>query len=342
MSEKHRTLFVTQRGWQQQQWALEGAPPELDIVMRRDPSKAEIISLLPEMEFFISERTGVIDADMIASGCNLRLIQRLGVQTWDIDLAAAERAHIPVCYLPVATCQLVAEHVMMQTLGLTKRVRELMKISEDGGDWGQPPRRCDEDTFAYNWSRRQNIGGLMGKTVGILGFGEIGVELAWRLKAFDCSVMYNKRKRLPAEVETQFNLCYAASAMEIARACDVVVALMPFGPDTEQSMGAEFFAAMPQGALFVQTGGSGTVDELALAQALSSGHLGGAAVDGFTWEPVQPENPLLALARDPMCNLILTPHVAAGAISAIGAIRAGDYVNILAALHGAELHYRLV
>ena len=232
--------------------------------MRRAPGKDEIIALLPEMAFFITERSGVVDADMIAAGKNLRLIQRLGIQTWDIDLEAARRAGIPVCCLPVATCQLVAEHVMLQALGLIKRVRELMKVSEDGGDWGQAPRRCDEDYFAYNWSRRQSIEGLMGKTVGILGFGEIGVELAQRLKAFDCPVLYQKRKRLPPEVEAQFNLRYA-SREEVASASDIVVGLMPFGPETEQGLDASFFAAMKPGAFFIQTGGSGTVDEVALA-----------------------------------------------------------------------------
>ena len=100
MSNKHKTLFVTDRGLQHQQWALEGAPPELEITMRRKPGKEEIIALLPDMEVLISERSGVIDADMIAAGRNLRLIQRLGIQTWDIDLEAARSAGIPVCFSP--------------------------------------------------------------------------------------------------------------------------------------------------------------------------------------------------------------------------------------------------
>lgn len=341
MDTKHRTLFVTQRGAQQQQWALEGAPPELDIVMRRDPSKEEIVDLLPEMEFLISERTGVVDADMIAAGKNLRLIQRLGIQTWDLDLDAARRAGIPVCSLPVQTCQLVAEHVFLQVLGLVKRVRELMKISEDGEDWGTPPRRCDEDHFAYNWARREDIGGIMDKKVGILGFGEIGLELAIRFKSFGSTVLYNKRRPLPAVAEQQFSVRYA-SRDALAAECDVVIALLPLLPGSEETLNAAFFECMKPGALFIQTGGSGTVDELALAEAIRSGRLGGAAVDGFTWEPVQPENPLLALARDPMVNLILTPHVAAGAIRLTGAMRAGDYVNISAILHGGELRHRLV
>lgn len=341
MSNKHKTLFVTDRGLQHQQWALEGAPAELEITMRRKPSKEEIIALLPGTEILISERSGVIDADMIAAGKDLRLIQRLGIQTWDIDLEAAKDAGIPVCYLPVPMCVLVSEHVILQMLGLIKRVRELMKVAEDGDDWGRPPRRCDEDHFVYNWSGRQNILGLAGKMVGILGFGEIGAELAQRLKAFDCTVLYQKRKRFPPHVEAEYNMHYATQA-EVAAKCDVIVALLPLGSETDQGLSTAFFAAMKPGAFFVHSGGSGTVDEQALAEALRSGHLGGAAVDGFTWEPVQPDNPLLALARDPMCNLILTPHVAAGAIALTGKLREGDYVNIVALLADAELRYRLV
>lgn len=342
MTPTHRTLFFTDRGAQHQRWALEGAPPELDVVMRRAPSKAEALALLPDAEFLISERSGVIDAEMIAAGKKLRLIQRLGLQTWDIDVEAARQAGIPVCYLPIQTCALVAEHVVLQALGLIKRVRELMAVSESADGGGLTPRRCDEDHFAYNWSHRENIGGLMGKTVGILGFGEIGVELVTRLKGFDCTVLYQKRKRLPLEAEAQLNLSYAASHEEIAARSDVVVALLPLGPETEQSLNSQFFSQMKPGALFIQSGGSGTVDETALAEALWSGHLGGAAVDGFTWEPVPPDNILLSLARDPMMNLLLTPHVAAGAIPGTGKLRAGDYVNIAALLARRELRYQVV
>lgn len=341
MSLKHRTLFLTDRGAAHQQWALDGAPPELEIIMRRAPAREEILALLPEAEFLISERTGVIDAEMIAAGRQLRLIQRLGVQSWDIDLAAAQRAGVPVCVLPIPSCALVAEHVVMQMLGLVKRLRELMAVSGAAELGGQTPRRCDEDHFAYNWSQRENITGLTGKTVSILGFGEIGVELAARLKGFDCDVVYQKRKRLPAQAETQFGVRYVAAREAAAAQADIVVALLPLSPETDQCLDARFFAQLKPGAFFIQTGGSGTTNEDALAAALRSGHLGGAAVDGFTWEPVPADNVLMALAQDPYCNLILTPHVAAGAVPGTGAVRAGDYVNLMAVLAGRDLRYRV-
>ena len=94
----HPTLFITHRGERHQQAALDAAPAELDVTLRRSPSKDEIIALLPGKEFLITERSGEIDADIIRAGHDLRLIQRLGAQTHDIDLDAARAAGIPVCY----------------------------------------------------------------------------------------------------------------------------------------------------------------------------------------------------------------------------------------------------
>ncbi len=337
----HLTLFVTGRDAQHQQRALDGAPPELEVIMRRSPGRSELLALLPKAEFLISERSGEIDAEMIAAGRKLRLIQRLGAQTWDIDVDAARAAGIPVCYLPVQTCALVAEHVVLQCLGLVKRLRELMMLSESAEIGDQTPRRCDEGHYAYNWTGRTNIGGLTGKTVGILGFGEIGGELARRLKSFDCDVLYHKRSRLSPQAEAQLGLCYVPSPGDAAAESDIVVALLPFGPETDQCLNAGFFSRMRPGALFIQSGGSGTVDEAALVAALGSGHLGGAAVDGFTWEPVPPDNGLIALARDRRFNLILTPHVAGGASPREGKLRAGDYQNLVAVLQGRDLRCRI-
>ena len=292
------------------------------------------------MEFLISERAGVIDAEMIAAGKKLKLIQRLGSQTWDIDLDAARRASLPVCYLPLATCQLVAEHIVLQMLATAKRVRELMQVVADAGDWGVPPRRCTEDYYAGNWSHRENIRGLRKSTVGIVGFGEIGGELARRLRSFDCMILYNKRTRLPVNAEAELDITYATQNNLLARS-DFVCSLLPLFPETEQSVNTNFFAAMKRGAIFVHCGAGAVVDEIALIDVLRSGKLAGAALDTYTYEPMRPDDPLLELARDPMQNLMLTPSIAAGTLTMSGHPRAGDYANIVAMLEGKPLEYRL-
>ncbi|MBI5650904.1 MAG: hypothetical protein HZC40_10755 [Chloroflexi bacterium] len=335
----HPTLFLTSRGERHQQNARAAAPREIEITMRRDPARDEILRLLPAMEFLISERAGVIDAEMIAAGRNLKLIQRLGAQTWDIDLDAARRAHIPVCYMPVQTCAMVAEHLVMQMLMTAKRARALMHIVADAGEWGTP-QLCTEDYFAYNWSHRENIRGISNSTVGILGFGEIGAELARRLCAFDCTVIYNKRARLPAHAEAHLEIEWVTQD-ELARRSDFVCSLLPLFPETAQSLNAKFFAAMKPGSIFAHCGAGAVVDENALIAALRSGHLAGAALDTFTYEPMRADDPLLALARDPMRNLFLTPHIAAGTPIPGEIPRARDYANIVAVLRGDALKYRV-
>lgn len=341
MSKQHPTLFITHRGERHQQAALQASPDELILEMRRSPSKEELIALLPGKEFLITERNGIIDVDVIKAGKNLRLIQRLGSQTYDIDLNAARSAGIPVCFLPIRTCIMVAEHMFLQILALAKRLREVMDIAQEANDWAQAPQLCDEDYFAYNWSNRQDIHGLWETTVGILGFGEIGTELARRLRGFGCTVLYNKRNPLPETAEQELNIQFATREELLAKS-DYVCMLMPYFPEMAQTLNADFFAHIKPGACFVSCGGSGIVDEKALLEALHSGQLSGAAVDTFTWEPIAPNDPLLPLARHPRSNLILTPHTAAGSGSAQPNERLGDYINLMRVLHGGKLVGRLV
>ena len=337
---KHKTLFLTQRGLQHQQWAMEGAPPELELIMRRGADREELLALLADAEFLITERTGVIDAGMIAAAPRLRLIQRLGRQTWDIDLDAARQAGVPVCFLPNNGCVMVAEQMMLQILGTLKRLREGMSITAEGADWGIETQRGDEDTFAYNWSRRTGIGRLTGATVGILGFGEIGLELVEQLRGFHCTVLYHKRTRLAAAVEEQLGIEYAPPEA-IAERSDVVCSLLPYqGP--KEPIDAAYFAGMKPGAVFVHCGSGAVVDQPALLDALRSGHLAGAALDTYTYEPLRAGDPLVDSVQDPASNLILTPHTAAGGFTAGGRGRAPDYDNILALLAGQALTYQMV
>jgi len=331
------TLFLTHRGHFHQQRILAAAPENLEISLRRDASKVEILRLLPEMEFLITEREDLIDADMIAAGRKLRLIQRLGSQTYDIDLAAAKAASIPVCNWPDPSTIFVAEHCMMQTLVLLKKVREMSYVMNQAA-WERPALRSDEDTFAYNWSGRLGVRGLWEKTAGILGFGEIGRELAVMLKGFNVRVLYNKRRQMSAQAEKELAISFT-STDELVRQSDVVYCLLPFIAETAQSMNAELFAKMKPGSYFVFCGGSGMVNEDDLIAALRSGHLAGAALDTYTYEPLPKDSPLLAMHRAAdSVNLLLTPHVAAGTD---GGSRKSEYTNLTRRMAGEPLLYQV-
>jgi len=340
-AEPYHLLFLTDRSPRHQQAAVEAAPVAVTVTLLRNPERAQILELLPAMDFLITERAGIIDAEMIAAGKKLQLIQRLGSLTYDIDGAAAQQRGIPVCYWPIEGCILVAEHMIMQLLALVKRLPEVKALVERAGEWNRPARRTDENTFAYNWSGRTDIGGIYGQTVGILGFGEIGAEVARRLHGFrPQQVLYYKRHRLPIVTETELGITYA-SKEEIITQSNFLCNLLPFSRETELYLNRALFMRMKPAAVLVSCGSGSTIHEVDLAAALQTGQLGGAALDTYEWEPVSSTNPLVRLAHDPSMNILLTPHTAAGALPKghIGG-RSEDYTNIVRLLNGEPLLYR--
>ena len=335
----HKVLFLTERSPRHQEDALNAAPSGLRVTMLRQPKEQVLLRELADAEFLVSERAGEIDASLLTAAPKLRLIQRLGSLIYDIDLGAAQRAGVMVCMWPVLGCVMVAEHMVMQMLALAKRLPESSEIAQQAADWGRASRRTDENVFAYNWSGRTQVGGIFGQTVGILGFGEIGAELARRLRPFaPRGVLYHKRRPLPGHVEEELGITYA-TRQEIIAASDFLCVLLPYTTTTDLSINAATFAQMKPGAFVVHCGSGSVIDEAALADALTQGHLAGAALDTFEWEPLRDDNPLVALARDPAANVLLTPHTAAATLSGG---RVSDWANIQRILAGEEHFYRVV
>ncbi len=337
---KYKVVFTTERGQRHQQAALQAAPDILDVTMLRQPDRAELVAALSDADYLISERVGVIDAGLLQAAPRLKLILRLGSLTYDIDVNAAQRAGVIVCRWPVGTVIRVAEHLMLQMLALSKKLRETEAIAlAASDDWGES-KRTDEDTFAYNWSGRENVEGLWRKTIGMMGFGEIGAELARRLQGWDVDILYHKRRRLPESVEAALGIRYVDED-ELFRQSDYVAMLLPYFPETDMRIDEAYFARMKPGSYLVSCGSGSVIDETALAKAIAAGKLAGAALDTFEWEPIRADNPLIALARQGY-NVLLTPHIAAGGAAAAASERQQDYTNIIHHIQGKPLHYRIV
>ena len=315
-------------------------PEQLDLVMLVSPSTSEILDAVSGAEFLVSERSKVIDASIIEAGRGLRLIQRLGLQVHDINLDAARQARIPVCRWPLPQCTMVGEDAVMQMMALLKRSREAARIVAEASDeWG-PPERCDADTFLIDWSKMSGVHQLRDCTVGMVGLGEIGTELALRLGSFGCELLYYRRNRLPSWAEEQLQIAYAGLDDLLGRS-NVVVLLLPHSPDTAGIADDGFLRRLRPGSLLVNAGASSLLDEEAVARAYRAGHLGGVATDGFAWEPVRPDNPLAALAADQGANVVLTPHSAQAGLVLDTAARRAEYTNLLAVIEGRPLLHRI-
>lgn len=341
MADAHKIVFVTARSSRHQASAIAAAPPDCQVTMLRQPDPVAFARELADAEFLISERAGVIGRDLIEAGPGLRLIQRLGSLTYDIDVGAARAAGIPVCSMPVYGSVMVAEHMLMQMLALAKRLPEVSAIAQAAESWGRPSRRTDENVFAYNWSGRTGARGVYEATVGILGFGEIGAELARRLRPYlPARVLYQKRQRLPEAVEAELGITYAEWHTVIAES-EFLCVLLPYAPETDMALNAQTLATMKPGACIVSCGSGSVIDEAALADAIRRGHLSGAALDTYEWEPLRPDNPLLPLALRPEANVLLTPHTAAGTGTPGKPGRSADYENVRRILQGEPLLYRV-
>lgn len=304
-------VFTTERSARHQDNALQMAPDGFAITMLRAPDTAQLHAALAGARYLISERRGEIGADLLDASPDLAMVLRLGSMAHDIDLSEAARRNIIVCQRSQEGAMRVAEHLMLQILALLKRLMETEAIARAAADDWAERHTTDENTFAFNWSRQERLYGLHDSTVGILGFGEIGAELARRLAGWRCNILYHRRTRLPEQAEAQLGVSFC-SREELAARSGVVVCLLPYTPQTQVSVDASLLAHMKPGALLASAGSGGVIDEQALAQAVLAGHLAGAAVDTFAVEPIESGNPLVIAAREG-ANMLLTPHVAGGA-----------------------------
>ncbi len=228
-----------------------------------------------------------VDDTLLSRAPRLRLIQRLGRGYNNIDLDAASRRGIPVCGMPDFNAESVAEHTMMLTLALLRRVFESTLLMKAG-----------------RWPVTEVVGkgifDLAGKTVGIVGYGAIGRAVADRIRAFEAvlCVHDSDSQRTGAGVE-------GVGLDELLRRADVVTLHVPLTPETEEMIGQRELTLMKPTAVLVNTARGALVDELALASALNSGSIAGAGIDVFSSEPLDSTHPL---RRCP--NVLLTPHTA--------------------------------
>jgi phosphoglycerate dehydrogenase-like enzyme len=169
---------------------------------------------------------------------------------------------------------------------------------------GYPYRPFDpKHTPNSNWARIGGIGMLFGSTLGIVGLGEIGVEIALRAKAFGMRTLYYQRNRLPEDEERELAATYMDFEGLLAQS-DWIVPQLPVSPSTRGLIGRRQFARMKTGAKLVNVSRADVVDRAALVEALKSGRLGGFALDPQYEAPGRSDDELLGFP-----NVVLSPHI---------------------------------
>ena len=233
-----------------------------------------------------------IDHDLMSSASALKLICVVATGTNNIDLKAASEKNVRVCNCVAYGVDSVAQHVMSMILALHTNIVQYDRAVKSG-EWGKASQFC-----MLSFPVRE----LAGRTLGIYGYGNLGSAVARLAEAFDMKVVIAQRPgaekregRLPMD--------------ELLAQADVLSLHCPLTEETKDLINADALAKMKPGSMLINAARGGVVNEEALADALRSGQLAGAATDVLTEEP--PVNGNVLLSED-VPNLIITPHSAWG------------------------------
>jgi D-3-phosphoglycerate dehydrogenase / 2-oxoglutarate reductase len=243
---------------------------------------SELLPLVKAVDGYIAGLDQV-DASVMEAAGRLKVIARYGVGIDQVDVQAATRRGIVVTNTPGANSVAVAELTIGLMLALGRRIC-----------------RADQATRSGEWPRYSGAG-LRGKTVGLVGFGAIGREVASRLKGFGCRIVAAD-PRVTADCADTYEV-QLVPLSELLASSDFVSLHASLNSSTSNMVDRAFFMKLKQGAFLVNTARGELIDEEALREALEKGHLAGAALDCFREEPPPPDHPLLRLPQ-----VIVTPH----------------------------------
>ncbi len=273
------------------------APNSLQVAYHA-PSDAQVSALLASSDALVIPAVGPQLAPSLFEGSKLKLVQVTGAGVDRLDQAALMRLGIPVANVAGGSNSAVAEFVVTAASVLLRRFAKA-DAEIKAGHYASYRAQMISD----------NLAGIEGLLVGLIGFGTIGRAVARAFQSLGAKLCYFD----PASVDAALASAIGARAVsldELISTCDVVSLHVPLLPSTQNLIGAGEIARMKRNAILIQASRGGIVDEAALAASLSSGHLGGAAVDVYAAEPPAADNPLLALSGEPAARLLLTPHIA--------------------------------
>ena len=281
-------------------------------------SPADLLELISEYDALIVRSRTQVDAEMFSAAANLKVVGRAGVGVDNIDLAAANLHNVTVVNSPSATTQAVAEHVLALLFSLSRSIPAADGLMKSG-----------------LWHKNQFMGvEVQGKVLGIIGMGNIGSAVAQKTKSLGMEVL-GYDPLIPDE-EIQRRGAKPESLQDVYAQSDFISIHAPLSAETRGMIDGESFGAMKRGIRLICTARGGIIDETALLSALESGQVAGAALDVFAKEPPG----LSALVSH--SRVIATPHIAAQTAEAQARAAVDIATEVLAALRGEPLRWKIV
>jgi D-3-phosphoglycerate dehydrogenase len=292
----------------------------------------ELIATIPEYDAMIVRSQTKVTKSVINAAKNLKIIGRAGIGIDNIDVNAATHRGIVVVNVPGGNIVSTAEHTLALIFALVRKIPQAVRSVKEG-----------------EWERRRFVGmELRGKTLGVIGLGKIGFEVARRARALEMNVLAHD-PYISEERAREIGVSLV-SLEELIKSSDIITIHVPKTKETERLISKKEFELMKNGAYLINCARGGIVDEAALYDALLSGKIGGAALDVYEEEPPEPNNPLLKLD-----NVVTTPHLGASTKEAqlsVGLTIAGEILNMakglpvrnavnLPSMDAAEFEYML-
>jgi phosphoglycerate dehydrogenase-like enzyme len=274
--------------------------PGLDLHVAGDADDAAVAGVITQL--------APLDADLVGRFGGLRAVLKLGRSHHNIDVDAVRARGVAFGSVPRKGPNCVAELAVTFVLALSKDLLVSHESVSEGAYRyrGLRPERSAQWKMAFHWMRHTTLHEVTGKTLGIVGMGEIGIELARRAQALGMTTVYTKRSPLTPELERRFASSYRELDALLSES-DYVCLAVPHTDETEGMIGRDQLARMKESAFLVNICRGGVVDEEALVEALQERRIAGAGLDVFTYEPLPADSPLCFLD-----NVILTPHVGGG------------------------------
>jgi phosphoglycerate dehydrogenase-like enzyme len=271
--------------------------PSLKVAYR-SPSDSDVPALMKRARALVIPAVGPNLSGELFADTTVRFIQVTGAGMDRLDLPLLKRLGISVANVPGGSNSALAEYVVTAASVLLRRFL-----------WADAEIRAGNYAVFRARMISDNLAGLDGLTVGIVGLGGIGMAVAEAFRHRGCRIYYFD----PAPRDPCAAAALGANSLsleELLQSSDVITLHVPLFPTTQGLIGALQLAAMKPGAILIQASRGGIVDELALAHSLTSGHLGGAAIDVYSTEPPAADHPLLALRGEAARRILFTPHIA--------------------------------